>query len=66
MHRSKIPGTQESMCPGLENEPVLTYTPRRKIERFHQLSYMEKQRKKNDKCFQISGKIAGERIRLKN
>lgn len=43
VHKSKIPGTQEPMCPGLENELVLTYTPRRKTERFHQLSYVEKQ-----------------------
>lgn len=43
VHRSKIPGTQEPMCPGLENELVLKYTPRRKTERFHQLSYVEKQ-----------------------
>lgn len=45
VHRSKTPGTQELMFPGLENELVLTYTPRRKTERFHHLSYIEKQKK---------------------
>lgn len=43
VHGSDVPGTQESMCPGLEDELVLTYMPRRKIERFNELSYVEKQ-----------------------
>lgn len=43
VHGSKVPGTQESMCPGLENELVLTYMTRKKIERFNELSYVEKQ-----------------------
>lgn len=43
VHGSKVPGTHESMCPGLENELVLTYMPRRKTVKFNELSYVEEQ-----------------------
>lgn len=43
VHGPDVPGTQESMCPGLEGELVLTSMPRRKSERFNELSYVEKQ-----------------------
>lgn len=43
VHGPDVPGTQESMCPGLEDELVLTSMPRRKTERFNELSYVEKQ-----------------------
>lgn len=43
VHRSKVPGTQESVCRGLENDLVVTYVPRRKMEGFNESSYAEKQ-----------------------
>lgn len=43
VHRSKVPGTQEAVCCGLENKLVVTYVPWRKMERFNESSYAEKQ-----------------------